>query len=201
MKRSILSVVATLLAFLSGVGVNELLWGRSETASAPRIEAVVAEPVKAVAVPVPPAPVQPSAPESKIIYDFEEEAFYPIGTYSFVGATPKEFAEFNSFILDYSQFVDNRPVGYINVYTKDGENYDDNLAIFGSVNKRRVIFVTAPNSKTGFEYFFDGEFLRKDFDEVSGLNTAVLRGTLIKMKHGHKVAERVVSFGIEQHGC
>lgn len=199
MKRIILGVAVMLVAFALGVGVNRLLWPRSAT-NIPRPETAQVEIIK-LAEPVPALPALPSTPESRIILDYNDVTFYPNGGYSFLGATPKEFLEIDSFVLEYSEFVDDQPVGFINLYTKDGDDYESNVAIFGSVNERRLIFLTAPNAEKGFEYFFDGEFIRRDFDEVNGLEKAVLRGTLIKMQHGKKVAERIVSFRIEHRGC
>lgn len=200
MRRSILSVVATLLAFVAGVGVNRLLWAPFEKSAVTPPTIKIVEPVKAPVL-VAQVPAQASRPESRILYNFREEKFYPIGSYSFLGATPKEFTEVASFVIDYSDVQDGEEVGYMSVYTKDGEDFDETVATFGSVTERRVIFVTGPNSKTGFEYFFDGQFNSKDLNEMSGLDEVVLRGTLIKMKDGKKVAERVVSFRIQQHEC
>ena len=197
MRRSLVSVVATLLAFVAGVGVNRLIWAPLEKSisPAPRIEVV--ERVEPPVVPVPPVPAQPRAPESTIIYDFAEEKFFPIGGYSLLGTAPKEFTEVASFVIDYS----GEDTPYISVFTKAGDDFEENVAIFGSVNERGVILVTGPNAKTGFQYFFDGKFLRKDLDQINGSDVAVLRGTLMKLKDGKKVAERVVSFGIQYDGC
>jgi hypothetical protein len=202
MKRIILGVAVLLITFGFGIGVDRLIWLRSEV-STPTVKAVpaaIVRPVADLAPVVMPVPTVPASPESRIILDYVEGTFYPDGTYSFIGATPKEFTEVASFVLDY-EIKDEQKFGYIDVSTKSGEYHESNVAIFGIVNERRLIFLTGPNAKTRFEYFFDGEFLRKDLEEVSGLNKAVLKGTLIKMKDGRKVAERVVSFVIEQHGC
>ncbi len=200
MRRSILSVVAMFLAFVAGVGVDRLIRDRSGKINVPAPRMEVVERVETPVVPAMPVAVQPKALESRIIYNFDEEKFYPIGTYSFLGATPKEFTEIASFMLDY-EVKNGEAFGYIEIYTESGEYHESNAAIFGSVNERRLIFLTGPNPKTGFEYFFDGEFLRKDLDELSGLDQPVLKGMLIKMKDGRKVAERVVSFVIQQYGC
>ena len=198
MKRIIIGVVVLLITFGFGVGVDRLIWARSKV-STPTVEAVPAAIVQPVAEPV--ATVR-SNPESKIILDYDDEMFYPNGTYSILGPTPKEFAEFYSFETDYSHYVHDQPVGYISVNTKaGGGTFDSHSAVFGLITQRRVVFMTGPDPKTEFEYLFDGEFIRSDFDVVANKDKAVVRGTLTKMKRGQKIAERVLSFSMFQHGC
>ena len=203
MKRIILGVAAMLMTFAVGVGVYGLIRNRSE-ANTSKIEPVVQDfkPVVEPVVPViTPVAELPDTPKSRIILDYNDVTFYPNGGYSFLRATPKEFAEVDSFLLEYSEIVDDQPVGAISVVTKNGDEFENNVAMFGTVNEQRLTFITAPNSRTGFEYFFDGEFIRKDFDAVNGLEKAVLRGTLMKIRYGKKIAQRLVNFRIEQYGC
>ena len=203
MKRIILGLAAMLMTFALGVGVYRLIWVRSEV-STPTVETVPAAIVRPVAemVPMRPEMTVPTTPESKIILDYDDETFYPNGTYYIQGSTPKEFAEFYSFETDYKEFVHDRPVGYISVNTKaGGGTFDSHSATFGFISQRRVIFITSPAEGTKFEYFFDGEFIRSDFDVVANKDKAVVRGTLTKMKRGEKIAERVLSFKLVQHGC
>ena len=203
MKRIIPGVAAMLMTFALGVGVYGLVWTRSETSTA-TVEPVVQDfklLVESVVPVITPVAEIPNTPESRIILDYNDVTFYPNGGYSFLGTTPKEFAEVDSFLLEYSDIVDDQPVGAISVVTKNGDDFENNVAMFGTVNEGRLTFITAPNSRTGFEYFLDGEFIRKDFDKVNGLKKAVLRGTLMKLRYGKKIAERVVNFRIEQYGC
>ncbi len=199
MKHIFLGVAAMLMTFGLGVGVDRLIWPRSG-ANIPRPETTQVEIIK-LAEPVHALPALPSPPESRIILDYIDPTFYANGGYSFLGATPKEFVEVDSFVLEYSEWVDDQPVGLINVITKHGDDYESNIATFGRVNERGLIFFTPPNGQTAFEYFFDGEFIRRDFDEVDGLEKAVLRGRFIKLQHGKKIAERIVNFRIERHAC
>ncbi|HEX5873104.1 MAG TPA: hypothetical protein VFY60_00565 [Pyrinomonadaceae bacterium] len=199
MRRSIVSVVATLLAFVAGVGVNRLIWAPSEknTAPAPRAETVAA--VAAVAPPAVPVntPLEPLR-EGKIIFDYNDDTFFPDGSYYIEGKTPKEFAEFSGFSITYYEDNDGTG-GDIMFFTKTGETYDEVPVIFGWVTERRVIFLTAPHLKTQVEYRFDGEFIQSDADAANG--TAVLRGTLTKTDGGRKVAQRVIRLRREQHAC
>lgn len=207
MKRIISGVAAMLVTFALGAGVYGLVWPRSETSTAV-VEPVVqdfkpvAEPVVPVAAVVTPVETLPSTPESRIILDYDEMTFYPNGTYHILGSTPKEFAEFFSFEANYSEYSNDHPVGYISVNTKSGGGtFHSHSATFGFITERRVVFITAPDPSTGFEYLFDGAFLRSDFNVVANRDKAVVRGTLTKMKHGNKIAERVLNFRIVQHGC
>lgn len=198
MRRSIISVVATLLAFLAGVGVNRLIWDRSETNTppAPRVETVAA--VVPVAEPVVPVTPVTTLQEGKFIFDYNGDTFFPDGSYYIEGKTPKEFAEFAGFSITYYEDNDGAG-GDILFFTKTGETYDNVPAIFGWVTERRVIFLTAPHLKTEIEYRFDGEFIQGDRDAANG--TAVLRGTLTKTDRGRKVAQRVIRLRREQHAC
>ena len=83
----------------------------------------------------------------------------------------------------------------------DEENYDEAPATFAFVTERRVFFVTSPLATKHFEYRFDGEFVRKDFDNVAGTNKAVLRGTLTKTRNGRTVAQHEFTFRMEFEGC
>ena len=200
MRRSIVCVVATLLAFLVGVGVNRLIWDRSKTNTppVPRVETVaaiapVAEPVVPVMTPV------TTLQEGKIIIDYTEDTFFRDGSYYIVGKTPKEFAEFAGFSITYYEDNDGAGAGEISFFTKTGETYENVPAIFGWVTERRVIFLTAPHPNTEIEYRFDGEYVQSDVDAANG--TAVLRGTLTKTDRGRKVAERVIRLRREHHAC
>ena len=200
MKRIILGVAVLLITFGFGVGVDRLIWARPEAITP--IKPFIAE-FKPVVEPVlTEAPVVPSSPESRIILDYDGETFYPNGTYHILGSTPREFAEFFSFEADYSDYSNDHPVGYISVNTKSGGGtFHSQPAVFGLITERRVFFITSPDPRTDFEYLFDGQFLRSDFNAVANKDKAVVRGTLTKIKHGKKIAERVLSFSMVQHGC
>jgi len=202
MKRVIPGVAALLVTFALGIGVDRLTWARSEV-STPIVEAApIVQPVADIERVVTPSPILPDTHENRIILDYDEETFYPNGTYHILGSTPKEFTEFFSFETDYSEYSNDHPVGYISVSTKSGGGtFHSHSAVFGLITERRVFFITSPDPRTDFEYLFDGQFIRSDFSAVANKDKAVVRGTLTKMKHGNKIAERVLSFRMVQHGC
>ncbi|HEU4506746.1 MAG TPA: hypothetical protein VFR78_00815 [Pyrinomonadaceae bacterium] len=214
MKRILRGVPAMVLTFAVGVGISLLFWVDFEVHS-PAVETVPAAMVQPATVPaaivrpvaepvseVTEATTAPITPQSMIILDYDDQMFYPNGTYHILGSTPKEFAEFYSFETDYGEWVNDRPVGYIAVNTKAGGGiFDRHDVVFGLITERRVVFLTSPDPKTEFEYLFDGQFIRSDFDVVANKDKAVVRGTLTKWRRGEKIAERVLSFSMVQHGC
>jgi hypothetical protein len=101
--------------------------------------------------------------------------------------------------MGLDSIVDGQLLGSVAVGTMDNGEYDYQNAIFALVSERRVFLVT-PAFEEGFEYRFDGEFLRPDLWSVNQ-NIAVLRGTLTKTRKGRKVAERVVSLRFEEDQC
>ena len=117
-----------------------------------------------------------------------------------MGPKPKEFADIDTIEAMLSPEVEEYP-GHISVSTLNGDEYDSAAANFALVTEQRFFFATEKLDKGDFEYRFDGEFLRKDFDAVAGKNKAVLRGTLTKMKNGRAVAQHEFTFRMEYMGC
>jgi hypothetical protein len=62
------------------------------------------------------------------------------------------------------------------------------------------MFFASQRLDTHFEYRFEGEFLGNPA-RLTDTGKAAVRGTLTKMRDGHKVAERVVSFDVRYLGC
>jgi hypothetical protein len=207
MRRYILWIAAILITFAIGVGADRL-W-RHFLATPP--QPVTLEPVAldvsvpqtefspAYLAPLPPPP-SPAPPKPTMILDYDPlslslyAAFYPMGP------LPKEFADFDSIEAMLSPDSVDEP-GTIAVYTRQGERSYRAEATFGLVTERRFFFATSKSEKGDFEYRFDGEFVRTDFDAVAGKNKAVLRGTLIRMKNGRTITQHEFTFRMEYMGC
>ena len=206
MKRVILRVVTMLLAFVVGVAAYWLILRRAvnNTTTPPcKVEVVSPEAVVqrlASITPVAPvAPVPAATPKPHFILDYDPETFYPYGLFYLIEPKPKEFASFES--LELALYGDYTDPGYIRIFTQ-GTNYSDEAsAVFALVTKKRLVFATSQTRESHVEYRFEGEFLRTNFDSVTGKNTPVLRGVLTRSKDGRKLAEATVSFRFEYLGC
>ncbi|HEY8227820.1 MAG TPA: hypothetical protein VIG25_21295 [Pyrinomonadaceae bacterium] len=201
MKRLISHMLVLMLTFAVGAGLDRLISPRADHASqsGQPVTAIVAEVHESTPAPV--GAVEPVATTttSKLIFDYDPEKFFPEGGYSIIGRKPEALSDFDSFGLG-TDIRDGKLTGYITVQTNGDGKYDSQTPIFGLVTEQRLFFVT-PVSEEGFEYRFDGEFLRHHFESVGGTDKAVVRGTLTKMKNGRKVAEHIVSFRIEYDAC
>jgi hypothetical protein len=205
MRRFILWIAAILITFAIGVGADKLWW---YFLAAPPVTPVV-EPV-AVEVAVPqrevvsvPAPTPQAAPSPKLNLVFDSDEDYNLsGVFFIIGPKPKEFADIESMDIWLNPGSDNSPGGIqLNTLLDDMSHYDGAPATFALVTERRIFFVTSQLSSKHFEYRFDGEFLRKDFDKVAQTNTAVLRGVLTKTRNGRTVAQHEFTFRMEFEGC
>jgi hypothetical protein len=136
-----------------------------------------------------------------MVLDYNPEKFYLWGVFYMTGNAPKEFADFDCIEAAVNGNNNAHP-GYITLYTRSDENHYDNApATFALVTERRLFFVTSRARDSEFEYRFEGEFLRDDYYVLAGKNKAVLRGTLTKMKNHRTIAQRKVSFRMEDLGC
>ena len=198
MKRLLLQFPITILAFLLGVGLDRLL--SKPAVPTPVPQRVVVSIPKPIAAPAPIAAATPSM--TFVVFDYDSQKFYPDGDYVLVGQKPKELEEFVSFYIGLNSDVDGQLTGNVGVSALigDDDEYESQTAVYGLITDQRVFFVT-PMFRTGFEYRFDGEFLRRDLLSAGNTNKAVLKGKLTKTKNGRKVAERIVSFRLELHGC
>ena len=206
MRRVILWIAAILITFAIGVGADRLWWHFLTAPPQPVTPGPVAFDVdipQREAVPAyvpPPPPPAPPPPKPNLILDYDslslsvDAAFYPIGP------KPKEFADFDSLEVILNPGSVDYP-GEISVFTFEGNNPYKAEATFGLVTERRLFFATSKSQKGDFEYRFDGEFLRTDFDAVAGKNKAVLRGTLTRMMNGRTVTQHEFTFRMEYMGC
>lgn len=205
MKRMILRVVAMLLAFGLGVAAHWLILRRVVN-NTPKVEAVnsaLLETAVAPAVPVVPAAAMPplplATPKPHFILDYDPEGFYPFGMYYLMDPKPAELESFDGFELDGPGHSE---TGFLSIYKlyPDGSSVT-NSGVFVLLTKHRLVFATDKSDDTGIEYRFEGEFLRTDFDAVSGEDKAVLRGVLTRMKDGRTLVERKVTFKFVYVGC
>ncbi len=203
MRRIVLWIAAILITFTIGVGADRL-WRHFR--AAPPAPATVEPAAFDVVVPLKevvyvPAPAPPP-PKPNIILDYDDE--YLSAVFYILGSKPKEFADIESVSIYLNPMSDDYPAEiHVNIQQgNDDYPYDNAAATFGLVTNRRVFFVTSKLESKDFEYRFDGEFLRKDFDAVSGKKKAVLRGTLTKTKNGRTVAQHEFTFWMENdEGC
>lgn len=205
MKRLIIHLVVALMTFFIGVSVQLAL--PESRPSSPDTEP---QEVKAPAQNAPEvsAAVNSTSPAPEFVLDYDPKEFHPRGTYYILGRTPKVFREFDCFELVVEE-RDGRASGKATLSTKYfGKNKDYNIiagngdyTISGLLTKRRLAFVATPKSEEDFEFRFDGHFLRGGWVYAAGMNTAVVKGRLTKLKDGVKVAEREVKLRVEYLGC
>lgn len=202
MRRFVLWIAAILITFAIGIGADRLWW--HFLAAAPPPPPAKVEPLAINCGPpirdimYVPAPAPSPTPNFILDYDPEESSMWAV--FYVMSPKPKEFADIDSFEVSLSPAVDNHP-GMIFVTARRGGDYENAEATFALVTERRLFFTTDKLSNSEFEYRFDGELLRKDFDAVAGKNKAVLRGTLTKMKNGRTIAQAEFTFRMEHMGC
>jgi len=200
MRRVILWIAAILITFAIGLGADRLWWHIfAAPAPAPKAEpvAVDVQPLReTVFVPV---PAEPTPAKPNMILDYDPLSFQVWTVFYIMGPKPKEFADFDSMEAMLNPQA-NDP-GTITVRTREGNGYDNAEATFGLVTEQRLFFATSKSDNGDFEYRFDGEFLRTDFDKVAGKNKAVLRGMLTRMKNGRTITQHEFTFRMEYMGC
>lgn len=199
MKNIVFKLAFTILTFAVGVGFDRVV-SLDRQPQIQNLEPITPKIVELQTESVVPAAAVPT-PTPNLIFDYDPEKFSPDGIYYIMGRKPVAFADFEMFELGLAANLDGRISGYVEILVNSNDNSYFQSALFALVTERRVVFVTPPLSEDGFEYRFDGEFLRRNLASVAGQNKAVLRGTLTKTKQGRKIAERKVSFRVEHHGC
>ena len=204
MKRIILYVATMLLTFALGFGIHSFIWQRQVDPLAP-VETISVDPLPfqvPLFAPAPPIPtVSATTRDPILVLDYDEEKFTPWAVFYVMGRKPKEFADIDSIELGLSRDVDDQQ-GYLLLAARDtGGNYESAPGTFALVSEQRLFFATSQLPSTEFEYWFDGRFLRTDFNAVGGKHVAVLRGTLTKTKNGRKIAEHTFDFRMEHLGC
>jgi len=208
MRRWILWIAALLITFAVGIGADRLWWHfltapPSQPAKVEPIAFDVAIPTREVVpayVPPPPPPAALAPPKPNLILDYDSDMFSVWASFYIMGSKPKEFADIDSIEAMLTPESAQYP-GTISVYTHKGDDYDSAAANFALVTEKRFFFATGKLGGKDFEYRFDGEFVRTDFDAVEGKNKAVLRGTLTKTKNGRTIAQHEFSFRMEYMGC
>ena len=118
------------------------------------------------------------------------------GDYYMVGKLPKGFEEFDSLSILTNEYKPNAKGDYEPIpIPPEGSLFTNKDFKFSRINisNRQISFVT--ESVKGISYKFTGAFLEeKDFYTIKD-ETVVLKGQLIKMKDGKKMAESKVKFG------
>jgi hypothetical protein len=202
MKRLILRITVMLIAFAIGFGMNQII-------SSLTVPSPPSNPTPTILIAPPPPPHVPVAPKLAraadpiLILDYDEEKIDRWGYFYILGSTPKEFADFDSMAIGLTgpMHGDIGSRGFISVEIRSGKTTDVAHANIVYATEQRLFFATSPAEQSGVEYWFDGAFLRNDFEAVAGKNKAVLRGTFTKVKDGKKIAQRTVSFRMEHMGC
>lgn len=199
MKR----VIVMILTCVVGVMADWLITQRAvdNTPPIPAVEAPL-QPATASVVPTAVvAPVPAASPKPHFILDFDPDTFYPYGMYHLMGPKPKEFETFEGFELGAPGYSEDDAAYIAALKRYPDESLGGPTAVFALITKRRLVFATSKSSDAGIEYRFDGEFLRTDFDAVSGKDKPVLRGVLTRSKDGRTLAERTVTFSFVYMGC
>jgi hypothetical protein len=196
MRRLILRFTVAILAFGFGLAIDRVFVSRGQKPRTVwKLEPVVPTPACPASTST---PLTTRAPGPRMIFHYNPAKFDPRGTYFPLRPLPKEFAEFDSFELAVDE-SGNEVLGSAMVQTRTGDMYDAQTVTFLLITERRLFLVASSVSETQFEYRFDGEFLG---NPVRLLDTGkpALRGTLTKIRDGHKVAERVISFEVKYLG-
>ena len=200
MKRLILYVATMLVTFALGFGIHSFISQRQVDPPAP-VETIS---IDTLPFQVPLAPPLPAAtadtPEPILVLDYDPEEFVPWAVFRVMGRKPKEFSDIDSIEVALYRNLDKQG-GYISLFTCEPGNCKSARGTFALLTRQRLFLATAQMANTDFEYWFDGRFLRTDFEAVEGKGVAVLRGTLTKTKHGRKIAEHTFTFRMEALGC
>jgi hypothetical protein len=194
MKRLIIHLVIGLVTFFIGVAISKSTANRHVTFT-PKVREVAPATLK---VSEPPEQFNITLPAPNLIFDYNPKEFNPRGDYFIVGRKPKGFREFDCLELAVDH---ERASGVVMIQSYENQTYNARYAVSGLVTNKRLTFVVTPVSEDGFEYGFDGYFLRGGVLSDAGKNRAVLKGRLSKSKGGVRIAEDEVKFRIEYLGC
>jgi len=200
MRRLLVHFLLMIITFAIGLGADWLFSERQVDCNRPPLENPVLVTPKVVESQPPAVLASPVAtPTPVLIFDYDQSRFSPEGIYYINGEIPHGFEDFNGFDLSRGEIA-GQPSNYIGVQTLANNVYSGHPAVFALVTERRLFFITS-RSEEGFEYRFDGEFLRKNVQSNAGKGVSVLRGKLTKIKDGREVAERLLNFHLEHDGC
>lgn len=199
MKRLLLSLGVMLITFACGVGIDRLIW-HSFTSNIGPEDTVNPVPLAVVETAARLPPIPPPTPR-EVVFDYTPKHFYPDGLYYWIGPKPKEFEEFSVLELLKLGASEDESSGYRAwLSTGVNNNFSHHPAILGLVSEKRVFLILSATPTSDFEYRFDGEFVRTDFDAVDDKDT-VLKGTITKIRNGHTVAQTAVRFRYLYIGC
>jgi hypothetical protein len=197
----ILRLTVLLLTFPGGVAVSQMLT-RNRTVSQPIVpqpSPVILPVFEAALPPIP--PIRESTRTKMVILDFDPTKFLPDGSYLLLGKKPKEFADFQVLYIETYEAKGGHRTGDVFIGSRDSDrDYGQQSAVFVLIRDKQLLLVTEPN-KAGIEYRFEGKFLRSNVVADTGEGKAVISGRLTKTKNGRRIAERVVKFQVEEHGC
>jgi hypothetical protein len=196
-KRLVIHLAIASATFLVGVTAKLVL--TESHLSAPAMDAQTVEPLPLNAS-NPPSAVSPASLAPEFILDYDPEEFNPHGDYYILGSKPKGFQEFDCFELAVDQ-IKGKASGSAMLVTNSNGMDNSYYTVTGLATDKQLNFIAAPFSEDDFEYRFEGHFLRKGVVSSAGKRQAVLKGRLIKLKGGVKVAEGEAKFRVEYLGC
>jgi hypothetical protein len=199
MKYSIIKVIFALATFSIGVGFVAIFTANRE------IEPIYCTQVgKASFVPLnlpsPPETTNIAQRADEFFLDYNPKEFMPRGDYFILGKKPKDFREFDVFELAVDE-IDGKASGSALFVTDSNGMQNSYYTVSGRVTKKQLTFIAMPKSEEDFEYRFNGHFLKDKWVYTAKKNQAVVKGKLIKLKNGIKIAESPVKFRIEYLGC
>jgi len=197
MKTLLLCLLTPLFTFSLGMGVDRVFSQRPIEA-APTVVKTREEvtPEAAPAATAIETPILPT-PGLTLVLDNPTKILGNYAAFSIIGPKPREFPYFD--FIEVALSVEGLP-DFISVYESTSETSYEYHTSFAVVTNRKLFFVTS-QTDSGFEYRFDGEFVRTDFERISGKKEVALRGTLTKTKDGQTVAERFVNLDMNYLGC
>jgi hypothetical protein len=197
MIRPALKMPIVTLTFLCGVASHRLVHPNRTKVRAS--ETPVVAKIRYAMPPASPSPTPSETYTNQLLFDYDRKTFDPTGSYYVIGNVA-EFSEFESIEL-WPVHVDAKPnSAFIGVaFATVGQRVEP--VVFGVVTRHRLIFKTRSPYEEDVEYDFDGEFLRGKIVYEAPSGRAVLRGRLTKSKNGRTIAERIIKFRVEYHGC
>lgn len=203
MKPLALRLVIVLLTFSLGVGLDRLITSQHEVDNTPQITTLA--PISFVALdPLPPplpTPAVTSEPSPILIFDYDARRLNPDAVYTFLNGNPKGFGKHDYIYIEISRKIEaiENTTDHVGFGISRDDGFEALPASFALVTNNRVFLATGKTSD-GFEYRFDGQFLRNGEIAVA-LGKNVLKGKLTKTKNGRTVKEWTVKLGIAEDAC
>ena len=195
MRSVLLCLLTPLLTFSLGVGFDRVISSppmQVAPVSCPQVTPVFVPLSKKARIEMPIPPV----PTTTLILDNPTKIMGDMG-FGIIGPKPRGFPYFD--VIELTLSGAGLPDS-VSVYESTSDTiyqYDANFAL---ITNRKLFFVTS-QTDSGFEYRFDGEFVRTDFEKISNKNKVALRGTLTKTKDGQTVAESFVNLDMGYMSC